>query len=95
MEYQNQIIGAIVLVVTSYLAWILGGRQKSKNDTNDSITKGTDSLINTLEKLIEIANENIESERTHRLSCEKSLGEHKIMIDQLRKEIDQLKRKMK
>lgn len=94
MEYQNQIFGAIVLVVTSYVAWILGGRQKSRNDTNDSITKGTDTLINTLEKLIEIANQNIESERSHRLSCEKSLGEHKVMIDQLRKEINQLKKKL-
>lgn len=94
MEYQNQILGAIILSVSSYVAWILGGRQRSKNNTNDSITKGTDSLINTLEKLIEIANENIESERSHRISCEKSLAEHKQMIDELRVEINNLKTKM-
>ena len=64
-DYLGEIIITLAGIITTYAAWQMGGKQSAKNDSNTSITSGTDKMISTLEKLIEIANEGIkrESER--------------------------------
>lgn len=101
-EYYSQILITIGAVISTITAWNLGGKQKHKNDSTDSITKGTGSLIGSLEKLVEIMQDNLEKEvertqieREHRDACEMSLREHKKMIDELRKELNEVKRKIK
>lgn len=101
-EYYSQILIVLGGVITTVTAWNLGGKQNAKSSETDSIAKGTDSLIGSLEKMVEIMNINLEKEaertqieREHRDQCEQSLSEHKAMIDQLRKEINALKKKVK
>ena len=97
-EHYAQIMLIIGGIITTITAWNLGGKQKHRNENTDSITKGTDSLIGSLEKLVKIMEENLQKEvertqieREHRDACEKSLASHKKMINELQKEVKLLK----
>jgi len=80
-EYATEIATAIVALTGMAGSWFLGGKQASRNKTNDSLTKGADQIVDTSNKLLakleQISNderERAESERTHREICEKSLS---------------------
>lgn len=96
----------VVGLVTTIAAWGLGGRHKARNEYSDSITAGTDQIVNTSKKLLETMEamldqerervtaiqEHAALEREHRETCEAALKEHKGLLDAIRKEIEDIKK---
>jgi glutamyl-tRNA reductase len=89
----------VVGLVTTIAAWSLGGRHKARNEYSDSITAGTDKIVDTSKKLLETMEAMLEQERErvvverdHREMCEKALSEHTQLIKELRKEIEDIKK---
>jgi ATP-dependent protease HslVU (ClpYQ) peptidase subunit len=90
MNHINEIVIGITGVVTATAAWMYGGKQKNKNEENDTLTSGTAKIVDTsnqlldrLTQLLEQETDRVAEERKHRESCEKSLSEHKQMILEL------------
>jgi hypothetical protein len=97
MNHINEIVIGITGVVTSIAAWVYGGRQRSKNEQNETLTSGTSKIVDTsnalldrLQQLLDQETARAASEREHRESCEKSLSEHKMMIEQLMGKVKKL-----
>lgn len=96
----------VVGLVTTLAAWALGGRHKARAEYSDSITAGTDKIVDTSKKLLETmeamllqerervrsVQEHVTLEREHRESCEKALSEHAKLIKDLRYEIENIKK---
>jgi ribosomal protein L7/L12 len=89
----------VVGLVTTIAAWSLGGRHKARNEYSDSITAGTDKIVDTSKKLLETMEamleqerERVNVERDHRELCESSLKEHKKLLDNLKREVEELKK---
>jgi hypothetical protein len=93
-DKHNAIIVAVTGLLTGVAGWLFGGKQKLKIDSNDVLTKGADSIVETSNKLLTMLQVMVEEERDHRKSCEESLKEHKNLISKLDSEIKQLKRKL-
>jgi uncharacterized protein HemX len=101
-QHSTEIIIGILGLVTTSAAWIMGGRQKAKNEHTDAITVGTDKIVDTSNKLLErlekLLNEETQrhlAEKAHRELCETSLREHKEMISELQKKVSQLEKYIK
>jgi polyhydroxyalkanoate synthesis regulator phasin len=92
--HSSEIAIAITGVVTSTTAWFLGGRQRAKADSTDTLTKGADQIVETSNKLLGRLDSMLEEERSHRAMCEKSLSEHKVMIDELNRKVKSLEGKI-
>lgn len=88
------IITGVVGVVTTVTAWLMGGKQNAQAQKDDVITKGTDQIVETSNKLLQTLEQMLNEERSHRVNCENSLSEHKTLIDELRREVNQLKKKV-
>lgn len=93
-ETKVAIMTGITGLATTIIAWYYGGKQKAKSDSHDAITRGTDAIVDTSNKLLEMVQDMLNEERQHRASCEKSLTEHKTQIDQLADEIKELRKKL-
>jgi chromosome segregation ATPase len=93
-EYTSEIVVGIIGLASAISAWFLGGRQKTKLSDRDSITNGADKIVDISNKLLESLENLLKQERQHRLDCEKSLREQQRQIDQLKSEINNLKKMM-
>jgi hypothetical protein len=98
-EIGLSVVGLVSATYNIYLHWRLGGKQTVDNQTKDSITAGTDKIVETSNKLLEkmeqmLMQESLRTkvEKDHRESCEKQLAEHQKQINLLTKEIEKLKR---
>jgi hypothetical protein len=91
-EHSAEIAIGVTGLVTSMTAWFLGGRQRTKNDSTDTLTKGADQIVETSNKLLGRLDAMLEEERSHRAMCEKALSEHKAMLDELNIKVKQLER---
>lgn len=102
------IVTGVIGLTTTLAAWLMGGKQNAKAHKDDVITKGTDQIVETSNKLLQTLEQMLKEERSHRTSCEASLIEHKkkmdkqdslieeqrLLIEELRKEVNQLKKKI-
>lgn len=96
----NIILGLVSTIVTGLIGWYLGGKQQTKNSTLKATTSADGTVVDTTRELINLMKEMLaaETERKeleiqHKENCEKDLKEHKKLLDGLRKEVNQLKRK--
>jgi len=96
-EYYSDIAIATAGVITAAGAWFLGGRQKNKNHSDEVLTRGADQIVDTSNKLLETLQHllqeernRVREEREHREMCEKSLKEHKDMIEVLNMKVKKL-----
>jgi len=89
-EVKITLITGITGLITTYLAWVLGGKQNAKNITNEAITKGTDQIVETSTKLLTTLEKMVNDERAHRINCETKLDELKTEIEQLKKQFKEL-----
>jgi hypothetical protein len=101
-EYASEITLIVSGLITTAGAWFLGGKQVSRNKTNETLTSGANQIVDSSKKLLEtlerISEEEREKaiiERTHKESCEKSLLEHKVMLQSLSKKVACLEKKIK
>lgn len=92
------ITGGIGIVAT-IVSWQLGGRQTSLTDGVDKITKTSNNLLTKMDEMLdqerkrfEQEREHVKIEREHREMCEVALKEHKELLDDLRKEIEEIKK---
>ena len=92
-------VSLVTTSVASVLAWKLGGKQRASNERADAITAGTDKIVDSSNKLLQRMDEmlvqeqeRVKVERDHREMCERELKEQKAMIEELRKEINKLKK---
>lgn len=92
-DYKSEILISLAGIVTSITAWILGGKQSSKNQTKDTLTAGADRIVETSNKLLTRLEQMLDEETKHKENCEKSLKEHKRLINELRKKVENLERK--
>jgi coenzyme F420-reducing hydrogenase alpha subunit len=99
-SYITEIVAVGTSIASAIVGWRLGGRQRIKNENNDAITRGADQIVdsstklmNRLEEMLEQERTRVEIEREHRDMCEKSLREHKEILDSLKKKVDYLERK--
>jgi hypothetical protein len=102
MNHINEIVIGITGVVTSIAAWMYGGKQRNKNEQNDTLTSGTAKIVDTsnalldrLQQLLDQETLRVAAEREHRESCEKSLSEHKRMIEELMAKVKILESQIK
>jgi hypothetical protein len=100
-EHLTEIVIGVTGVATTAAAWWFGGRQRNKVEKDDALTRGADQivdtsnkLLSTLEALLKEERERVTEERTHREMCEASLGEHKRMIDELKRKVNALEKKL-
>jgi len=82
-EYTSEIVVGVVGVVTSTVAWVLGGKQNIKLSEQDTLTKGADQIVETSGKLLTTLEKMLTEERTHRGNCESELAELKRRIEEL------------
>lgn len=99
-DYRTELIGIVGAAVAGLIGWVFGGKQKAKTDQTDSITRGTDKIVDTstklLEKLENMLNESRENEKIARIrEDEAKQREHKCeqQVAELRKEFDNFKSK--
>ncbi len=102
MNHINEIVIGVTGVVTSIAAWMYGGKQRNKNEQNETLTSGTSKIVNTsnalldrLQQLLDQETGRVALEREHRESCEKSLRDHKRMIEELTKKVKFLESEIK
>jgi len=95
----TEIVIGVTGVATTAAAWYFGGRQKNKNEKDDTLTRGADQIVDTSNKLLDMLNnllteerERTREERQHKQNCENSLAEHKLLIDDLKKKVDILEK---
>lgn len=100
--YTTEIIVATLGMLTTAIAWFLGGRQKATNEKTDSITVGVDRIVETsnrmierFERLLDEESKRLTTEKEHREMCEVSLREHKILIDGLNDKVKKLETQMR
>lgn len=86
MAHHNEVIIAAAGIATTAASWFMGAKQRSKNESHDTLTKGANQIVETTNKLLEMAQRAYEEERQHRASCEQQLKE-------LRQEIAEIKKK--
>lgn len=98
MDYKTEILAGIITIVTGIVSWRLGGKQAAKSQTNDSITSGTDKIVDTSNKLIDRMEsilkqeqERTSIEREHRENCESKLKAYEEKLKHNQKEINRLK----
>ena len=105
-ENLQMITTGVVGLTTTIAAWYLGGRHKARNEYSESITAGTDKIVDTSSKLLEkmeqmleqeaartkTETERAELERDHRELCEKALRDHQKQLDLLQREVADLKK---
>jgi len=101
-EYASEITLIVSGLMTTAGAWFLGGKQVSRNKTNETLTSGANQIVDTSKKLLETLEriseeerEKAEVEKRHKESCEKSLLEHKEMLNILDKKVKFLETKIK
>ena len=94
-EYYSEIAVGIVGLIGTLIAYFTKGKQKNKNEKVDSITSGTDKIVETSNKLLQRFEELLNSEQEHRKACEESLRNHKKMIDDTNKKVRILENKIK
>ena len=87
-EHLSEIIITATGVMTTASAWMLGGRQKSKNETRDTLTRGADQLVDTSKKLLKIAEEAAKAERERTHECQKKLAELRNRVECLEKKLN-------
>ena len=83
-EHAPEIVVATIGVVSTYVAWLLGGKQNAKNSKDDTLTRGADMIVESSQKLLQTLEKMLEEERQHRQTCEDSMREMKLEIDELR-----------
>ena len=83
-EHAPEIVVATIGIVSTYVAWLLGGKQTAKNSKDDTLTRGADMIVESSQKLLQTLEKMLEEERQHRKSCEDSLREMKSQIDEMR-----------
>jgi hypothetical protein len=100
-EYITEIVIGTVGIATATTTWFLGGRQMSRNNQNETLVRGADSivdssnkLLNTLNNLVEQETARAEVEREHRINCETSLAQQRKLIDDLQLKIHNLELKI-
>ena len=100
-EYTTEIVIGITGIATTAAAWYFGGRQRTKVESDEVLTKGADKIVDTTNKLLDRLNVIVEEERQrtqeerkHRETCEASLREHKRLIDDLKKKVNALEKKL-
>ena len=100
-EHLTEIVIGVTGVATTAAAWWFGGRQRNKNESDDILTRGADQIVDTSNKLLEMLNhllaeerERTKEEREHREMCETALAHHKRMIDELKKKVNALEKKV-
>lgn len=100
LDFKTEIITAILGVIGMIATWKLGGKQSVKNQTTDSITAGTDKIVDTSNKLIDriesmLQQEEIRTatEREHRETCEAKLKKLEHDIKVMRKSFNDLESK--
>lgn len=84
-EHTAEIVVGTIGIVTTYVAWLLGGKQQTKNSKDDTLTRGADMIVESSQKLLQTLEKMLSEERQHRQSCEDSLREMRAEIDELRK----------
>lgn len=94
-DHYGEIATGIVGFIGMIVAWFTKGKQQNKNEKVDSITSGTDKIVETSNKLLERFEELLNSEQKHRKACEESLRNHKKMIDDTNKKVRILEKKVK
>lgn len=94
-DHYGEIAVGIVGFIGTIIAYFTKGRQQNKNEKVDSITSGTDKIVETSNKLLERFEELLNSEQKHRKACEESLRNHKKMIDDTNKKVRVLENKIK
>lgn len=100
LDFKTEIITAILGVIGMIATWKLGGKQSVKNQTTDSITAGTDKIVDTSNKLIDriesmLQQEEIRTatEREHRETCEAKLRKVESDIKVIQKAFNTLESK--
>jgi hypothetical protein len=95
MALDNKEVGSLIVVfaglLSTYTAWVLGGKQGVKNNTNESITKSTDQIVETSSKLLKTFEKMVEDERQHRVNCENTLNVFKLEIEELKNTVEKMK----
>lgn len=101
-NYTTEIVVGVIGLTTTIAAWVMGGKQKANNERTDAITAGTDKIVETsnkmlerLEKLLADETERLQTEKSHREMCEKSLSEHKRLINELQEKVAKLERQIR
>lgn len=86
-------------IVATIVSWRLGGRQTSLTDGTEKIVKTSNSLLTKMDEMLDQERqrfdqerEHVKIERDHRESCEKALSEHAKLIEELRNEIENIKK---
>lgn len=100
-EHLTEIVIGITGVATTAAAWYFGGRQRTKVESDDVLMRGADSIVDTSNKLLETLKQMLEEERErtrveheHRQNCETLLKEHRKYIDELKRKVTQLEKKL-
>jgi len=84
MEYtDNEIIIMSTGIVSTTIAWLLGGRQKANRQTMDSMTAGAEKLVESTLKMNSLIETHLENEQKAHKNCREE-------VDQLRKEFSAL-----
>lgn len=83
--HMTEIVVGVVGVATTATAWMLGGRQRTKNESDDTLTKGANQIVETSNNLLTTLQTMLSEERTHRQDCETKLRDLGIKIDELEK----------
>jgi uncharacterized protein Yka (UPF0111/DUF47 family) len=86
-EHLPEIVIGIVGVAATSAAWLMGGRQRTKNEKDDTLTRGADQIVETSNKLLSTLQAMLEEERRHRQSCESKLDEFEQKIKELERRI--------
>jgi uncharacterized protein Yka (UPF0111/DUF47 family) len=86
-EHLPEIVIGIVGVATTSAAWLMGGRQRTKNEKDDTLTRGADQIVETSNKLLSTLQAMLDEERRHRQSCESKLDEFERKIKELEQRI--------
>jgi hypothetical protein len=89
-DHMSDIIIGVIGITTTATAWFLGGKQRSKNDKDDTLTKGANQIVETSNNLLSTIRGYWAEEREHRISCEEALRKSDQRIDELERKLEQL-----
>lgn len=100
-EYLTEIIIGTIGIATATTTWFLGGRQMTKNNNNETLVRGADSIVDSSNKLLDSLNSLVQqetaraqTEREHRENCEASLSKQRLLIDDLQRKLAKLELKI-
>lgn len=86
-SYLNEFFIAVTGIISSLVAWHLGGKQKLRSSGIDSITRGTDKIIGSAESLISMLEKAIEQEQKRNSECKDELNDLRLRVTILEKKL--------